>query len=163
MRTVRKESTLRSRVARLALAAFTGGLLLTASLGVAAVSANSGQAHGDNDVTFTKWVTAFPAMAGVDGGAVGPGVYSGEILKYTPGSVTVIDALYHINGSKHSFTALVEVQQTGLKAVILGVVTDGWEKGDLVNGQYTQITCDHDGITTACFRGTLDLSPGSGR
>lgn len=163
MRTVGKESTLRSRIAHLALVAFTGGLLLTASLGVAAASANSGQAHRDADVTFTKWITTFPDMAGVDGGAVGPGAYSGEILKYTPGSVTVIDALYHINGSKHSFTALVEVKQTGLKAVILGVVTDGWEKGDLVNGQYTQINCDHDGITTACFRGTLDLSPGSGR
>jgi hypothetical protein len=163
MGAVRKETTMRSRVSRLALVMLASGMLLPASLGVGAASANSGQAHRDADVTFTKWITTFPAMAGVDGGAVGPGVYAGEILKYAPGPVTVIDALYHINGSKHSFTALVQVKQTGLKAVILGVVTDGWEKGDLVNGQYTQVNCNHDGITTACFRGTLDLSPGSGR
>jgi hypothetical protein len=163
MRPVRKETTMRSRVARLALVMFAGGVLATASLGVGVVSANSGQSHRDAEVTFTKWITTFPAMAGVDGGAVGPGAYSGEILKKTPGSVTVIDALYHINGSRHSFTALVEVKQTGLNAVILGVVTDGWEKGDLVNGEYTQVSCAHDGITTACFQGTLKLQPDSGR
>jgi hypothetical protein len=162
MRAASKETTVRSRVARLALVMFAGGALLTATLGAGVASANSGPAHREVEVTFTKWITTFPAMAGVDGGAIGPGSYSGEILKYSPGPVTVIDANYHLSGSRHSFTALVEVKQTGLKAVILGVVTDGWEKGDLVKGEYTQINCDHDGITTACFRGSLDILQGSG-
>jgi hypothetical protein len=157
MLTVSKGKATKSRLSGIALAVLTGAVLLTASLGVGAVTANSGQGHRDADVTFTKWIVSGFTMAGVDGGDVGPGVYAGEILKYTPGTVTVIDAIYHINGSKHSFTALVEVKQTGLKAVILGVVTDGWRKGDLVNGAYTQITCTHGGTTTDCFKGTLDL------
>ncbi len=40
--------------------------------------------------------------------------------------------------------------------MITGVVTDGWGKGNLVRGEYTEIKCDHDGITTDCWRGTLD-------
>ncbi|MGZ8502042.1 MAG: hypothetical protein ACXWWR_06060 [Candidatus Limnocylindrales bacterium] len=48
--------------------------------------------------------------------------------------------------------------QTGLQAVITGVVIDGWGKGNLVKGHYTEIKCDHDGITTDCWRGTLDIA-----
>ena len=51
--------------------------------------------------------------------------------------------------------------QTDLDAVITGFVTDGWLKGNLVEAQYRQITCSHDGITTDCFRGTLDILRGT--
>jgi hypothetical protein len=147
------------------LAVIAALVLMTLSLGAAAASADPGRHDGqhgrDAHNTFTKWITTYPAMAGVVGGAVGTGTYAGEILKYTPGATsadaTVIEALYHFNGSKHSFTALVHVEQTGLKAVITGVVTDGWRKGDEVKGRYTQITCaPAPGITT-CFQGTLDI------
>jgi hypothetical protein len=111
--------------------------------------------------TFTKWITTSPTMAGVVGGADGDGIYAGEILKYTPGTTTVIEALYHFNGAKHSFTALVHVEQTGLKAAISGVVTEGWEKGDQVKGEYTQITSKQSPNGTA-FQGTLDIMGGSG-
>jgi hypothetical protein len=67
--------------------------------------------------------------------------YAGEVLKMTPGTTTtVIEAIYHFNGPAHSFTALVHVEQTGLKAVISGVVTEGWLKGSQAKGEYTQIT-----------------------
>jgi hypothetical protein len=46
-------------------------------------------------------------------------------------------------------------------AVIIGVVTDGWLKGNLVEGEYTQIQCPHDNITTDCFQGTLDILRGT--
>jgi hypothetical protein len=108
--------------------------------------------------TFTKWITTAPTMAGVVGGADGNGSYAGEILKYTEGPTTVIEALYHFNGSLHSFTALVHVVQTGLKAVITGVVTEGWEKGDQVQGEYTQIKSSLSPNGTA-FQGTLNLMP----
>jgi hypothetical protein len=108
--------------------------------------------------TFTKWITTAPAMAGVVGGAVGDGSYAGEILKYTEGPTTVIEALYHFNGSKHSFAALVHVEQTGLNAVISGVVTEGWLKGNQVKGAYTQITSKKSPNGTA-FQGTLDITP----
>jgi hypothetical protein len=53
------------------------------------------------------------------------------------------------------------VTQINLKAVIIGVVTEGWLKGNLVQGEYTQIQCSHDGITTDCFQGTLDILRGT--
>jgi hypothetical protein len=115
------------------------------------------QDHRDAKSTFTKWVTSWPNMAGIVGGAVGDGVFTGEVLLYSPGDVTKIEALYHFTGPKHSFTALVHVEQTGLKAVIIGVVTDGWLKGHAVEGEYTQITLEHDGITTAAYQGTLEI------
>lgn len=110
--------------------------------------------------TFTKWITTAPSMAGVVGGADGDGSYAGEILKYTEGPTTVIEALYHFNGSLHAFTALVHVEQTGLKAVISGVVTDGWEKGYQVQGEYTQIKSKQSPNGTA-FQGTLNIMPAS--
>jgi hypothetical protein len=139
------------------------GLALTAALALVAlalsagvVSADSGRHHGGAHNTFTKYVAAYPIMAGIVGGDVGNGTYAGEILKYTPGSTTVIEALYHFDGSHHAFTALVHVEQTGLKAVITGVVTDGWLKGHQVDGKYTQISCSQSPDGT-CFRGTLDI------
>jgi hypothetical protein len=129
--------------------------VLTALVGV--LTPASLAASGAEKSTFTKWVTTAPAMAGVVGGAVGDGSYAGEILKYTEGTTTVIEALYHFNGSKHSFTALVNVEQTGMKAVITGVVTEGWLKGSQVKGEYTQITSSQSPNGTA-FQGTLTLA-----
>jgi hypothetical protein len=149
----------RTRLTR-ALALMAAIALLTLSSGVGLVSADGDRHHGDAENTFTKWITAFPAMAGVVGGDVGDGTYAGEILKYTPGSTTVIEALYHFSGSRRSFTALVHIEQTGLKAVITGVVTDGWLKGHPVKGKYTQITCIEAPDGT-CFRGKLDILRGS--
>jgi len=120
-------------------------------------------------VTFTKWVTAFPNqpglianMSGVVGGDVGNGSYSGEVLKMSTEAgtgVTEIVAFYRFNGPLHSFTALVHVRQTGAatgsKAVINGVVTDGWLKGHALEGEFTQIAIDHDGGTG--YQGTLDI------
>jgi len=119
--------------------------------------------------TFTKWVTAFPNqpglianMAGVAGGDVGTGAFAGEVFKMSTDAgtgVTEIVAFYHLNGPTHSFSALVHVLQTGAatgsKAVILGVVTDGWLQGHAVAGAFTQIAIDHDGGTG--YQGTLDL------
>jgi hypothetical protein len=142
-----------------ALALISVVALLTFSLSTGVAAADGSRSTAEN--TFTKWITTFPAMAGVVGGDVGAGTYAGEILKYTPGNTTVIEALYHFNGSRHSFTALVHVEQTGLKAVISGVVTAGWLKGRPVEGRYTQITCTQS-PNGACFQGSLDILPRSG-
>jgi hypothetical protein len=112
--------------------------------------------------TFTKWVTTSPSMAGVVGGAVGDGSYAGEILKYTPGEITMIESLYHFKGSKHSFTALLHVEQTGRKAVLIGVVTKGWLKGNQAKGEYTQITSNQAPGDGTAFQGTLDIMEKSG-
>ena len=112
---------------------------------------------GSDRNTFTKWVTTMPNMAGVVGGAVREGSYSGEFLKDTSGPVEVIEALYRFNGDKHSFTALVHVEQIGLKAVIMGVVTEGWHKGTPVKGEYSQITSAKAPGDGTAFQGTLDI------
>lgn len=137
--------------------------LLSVVLGAGVVSAHPGQNESDGPngaATFTKWVTDWPNMAGVVGGSVGNGAFSGKVLDYAPGPTTVIAAIYHFGGSRHEFTALMHVEQTGLHADLIGVVIDGWNKGKLVTGEYTQITCAHDGITTDCFRGSLHLGHG---
>jgi hypothetical protein len=124
-------------------------------------------------VTFTKWVTAFPNqpgllanMVGVGGGDVGDGTFTGEVFKMSTDDatgVTEIVAFYHFNGPAHSFSALVHVLQTGAvtgsKAVIGGVVTDGWLTGHAVAGEFTQIAIDHDGGTG--YQGTLDIQSGT--
>jgi hypothetical protein len=109
--------------------------------------------------TFTKWMVGEgPEMAGIVGGAIGEGTYAGKVLEYIPGDPTVVvEARYQFTGSARAFTALVHVEQTGLRAVITGVVTDGWAKGSPVKGEYTEIKCDHDGMTTDCWQGTLTV------
>jgi hypothetical protein len=156
-------------IRRRALAGVATAVLLTLSLGAGVVAADGGRDHRNAENTFTKWVTGpgvapvLANMAGVVGGDVGAGAFAGEVMSKVPtitGGVTtgaVIDAFYHFNGSRHSFTASVHVVQTGLTAVITGRVTAGWLKGNLVEAGYTQIKCDHDGITTTCFQGWLDI------
>ncbi len=108
--------------------------------------------------TFTKWMVGEgPEMAGVVGGDAGDGAYSGTVLDMRPGATTTVEALYRFSGSKRTFTALVHVEQTGLQAEITGVVTAGWGKGQPVTGAYTEIQCEHDGVTTDCWQGTLDV------
>jgi hypothetical protein len=135
-------------------------VVLAAVLTPLDVAADADQDRFFKENTFTKWLTTYPNMAGVVGGAVGDGSYAGEILKRTPGATTVIEALYHFNGAKHSFTALVHVEQTSGKAVIIGVVTEGWLKGNQVEGEYTVITCTQAPNGT-CFQGTLDILVGT--
>ena len=168
MRSIRMEPPTTAKGIRTrALAVFAAVALLTLSLGVGVASANGGRHHGDAENTFTKWVTGVPNvagdvadMAGVVGGDVGTGTYAGTVLKWTFDTTTVIEALYHFNGSKHSFTALMHIEQTGAKAVLSGVVTEGWLKGHQVTGEYKVITCTQS--SGGCFQGTLDILRGPG-
>ena len=155
-------------ISRRVIALIATAALLTVAVGAGLATAADGRDHGDAHNTFTKWVTGPGTppvlfnMAGIVGGDVGAGSFTGEVLSFVqPANVATIHAVYHFNGSRHSFTANVVVVQTDLKAVITGFVTDGWLYGNLVQGQYTQITCSHDGTSTACFQGTLDIVQGS--
>jgi hypothetical protein len=108
--------------------------------------------------TFTKWMVGEgPEMVGVAGGAVGEGgTYSGRVLELEAGDpTTVVRAVYRLAGPEHDFTVLMFVEQTGLKATLAGVVTDGWHKGDFVRGQYNEIQYEHDGTTTDAWQGTV--------
>ena len=131
--------------------------------------------NGDATVNFTKWVTVifprpgvFADMTGVIvGGDIGDGEFAGEILSRVVDPVTgviTVEAVYHLQGSKHSFTARIHAEQQvagiGQTGVIIGVVTDGWLKGHAVEGEWTVIPpCGYDGGVGIgnCFEVTLDL------
>jgi hypothetical protein len=148
------------------------GLVLVAAIAGSALAFSvSAKGHTFDD-TFTKWVTTSPPaagvvanMVGVVGGDVGSGVYAGEILTMnTVGNITSIHALYHFNGSKHTFTADLNITQdeSAGTGVITGVVTDGWLKGASVTGEYNVLkTCSMDtpgnAYGTVCFQGVLHI------
>jgi hypothetical protein len=148
------------------------GLVLVAAIAGSALAFSvSAKGHTFND-TFTKWVTNSPPaagvvanMVGVVGGDVGSGVYAGEILSMnTVGNTTSINALYHFKGSKHTFTADVNITQddSAGTAVIAGQVTDGWLKGASVTGGYNVLNiCPRDtpdnAYGTVCFQGVLHI------
>jgi hypothetical protein len=132
------------------------------------VLADAGGVKGHTfDVTFTKWISSYPNMVGVVDGAVSKGTFAGEILNLsTVGNFTNIEALYHMNGSRHSFAAHVYVTQNNLTgmAVITGRVTEGWLEGASVTGGYkVWVNCPltPPGSGTTCFQGTLHILRGS--
>ena len=134
------------------------------------IAINNPEFRGRIEVTFTKWITDFPNMAGVVSGDAGGGLFAGEILNAENTATTSkLEALYHINGGAFKFTAHNFITQNNLNgtAVIQGVVTDGPLKGARVRGEYQVISpC---GIINAqsgsagdvCFQGTLTIRPGS--
>lgn len=152
-----------NRSRTLALAASVA--LLALSLGAGAVSADGGPDHRNAENTFTKWIAAYPAMAGVVGGDVGTGTYAGLILSRsgagTAADPVLITADYHFYGSRHSFTARVDIVEIGTAATISGVVTEGWLMGNDAVGEFSVISCTHDGITGTCFQGSLDILRGT--
>lgn len=150
---------------RRAIALLLGTTLLTISLGAGSALADS-RDHRNAENSFTKWISAYPAMTGFVGGDAGSGSYAGEILNLeVTGTGLVIDATYQFSGARHTFTALVHVVQTGFvdgsTAVITGEVTAGWLRGNPVEGQYTQIACD-EAASGSCFQGTLVILRGPG-
>ena len=158
-----KNRSIKSLSIALALVMVTAFAALPSSLGAQVALADVGE-HGHNfNVTFTKWITTFPNKARVVGDDVGTGTFAGEILNYAPGTViTNIEALYHVNGRKHSFTAHVFVTENEVTgtAVIKGMVTDGWLKGRPLRGEYTIISCP-DKTLGVCFQGALHIHAGS--
>lgn len=156
----------RSRVTSLrALTLVAASALVILALGAGGVLANSGVPHIDAKNTFTKWITATPNlpgevkdMAGFVGGDVGDGSFVGTVLGASPISGGLaLNAIYGFNGSSHSFKALMHIEQVGADAVLIGVVTEGWLKGHLVEGAYVMGTCTHGDVTGTCFSGTLDI------
>ena len=82
----------------------------------------------------------------------------------TVNNITRIKALYHFKGSKHAFTAELNVTQdesTGT-ATISGYVTDGWLSGASVTGEYNVLgvcpmATPNNAFGTVCFQGALHV------
>jgi hypothetical protein len=117
------------------------------------------------EITFTKWITAYPAMAGVTGGAV-VGTYAGEVLSRTPFDNDVIvqlQARYEVidPSGLHSFTTIIQGKSTKGTAVLNGVVTEGWMTGAQTHVTFETVTPCHFGTNNVCFQGTIRILSGS--
>lgn len=159
-------------------------VVLASSLAVAAQS-RTGSSHPRGqksaDVTFTKWITSLPAdpstvagvsMAGVVGGDVGDGTFTGIVVGDDTTSMPGFwlgRALYGFFGSDHTFVAYQHVTEndtaTPITATIRGRVIVGWMRGARVTGEYTQFdTCPiptpGNVFDTVCLQGTLHLQLG---
>jgi hypothetical protein len=158
--------TINKNLAFAALAALTVALVSLTSITRADQTARD---HRNATVTWTKWVTAwvtptvengmlFGTIAGVADGDIGVGTVTGEAFnKVSPG---VFEADYHFVGSKHSMTVHFNIVQTGLNGVAIGIVTEGWLKGNSVAATFVGYPCD-SGITGVCFDGSLEIQRGS--
>ena len=139
--------------------------------------APKGRHKHDHIVTFTKWVTAvvppIPGeavasrflMAGIVGGDVA-GDFVGEVLDRrvsTTGTVTAqivaLDALYEVRAGGHSFTALIQGGQNNAtrKALLDGVILDGWRTGARVRVEFTVISGCAGKPAGPCFEGTIRI------
>ena len=148
----------------------------TSPSGAAGVAAAQTQASGgaNVEVTFTKWVTGFPPMAGVTGGHVA-GTFAGAILRRDPfdnGTIIQLEARYEVTGADpaHSFVAHIEGQENlqTQKAVLNGTVTAGWLVGAQVHVTFDVIPPSTDRscvpgapVNRTCFQGTIRVLPGS--
>ena len=116
--------------------------------------------RGPVEITFTKWITAFPLMAGFVGGDV-TGDFVGEIfdLKMSQdGRILRLEAMYEIQSRRHSFTALIQGgqdNQTGT-AVLEGVIVSGWRAGARVHVEFRVIACT-EAPSGTCFQGTIQV------
>ena len=126
------------------------------------------------EVTFTKWVTAFPALAGTSGGDAA-GTFAGTVLSRDPfdnGVIVQLEAEYRVtaNNPAHSFVARIEGKQNNetLHAVLNGTVIGGWRAGAQVHVTYDIVdpgpgtSCVPSApVNRRCFQGTIRILPGS--
>ena len=119
------------------------------------------------EVTFTKYVTTFPYMAGSTQGDV-HGAFEGEVLQRTPldnGVIVQLSARYQVIDPTglHSFTAILQGTQNNQtrSAVLNGVVTEGWLAGARAHVDFDVVTPCESGSSNTCFRGTIRVMPGS--
>jgi hypothetical protein len=159
------------------IASVTIALVLLLNMASARADGPNGRHEHDVIVTFTKWVTAvvppIPAeaaasrflMAGIVGGDVS-GNFVGEVIDRrvsTTGTVTAqivaLDALYEVQAGDHSFTALVGGGQNNAthKALLDGVILDGWRTGARVHVEYTVISGCAGKPAGPCFEGTIHI------
>ena len=132
-------------------------LFASAIMLVFPMSPATAQGGRDNDapidISFTKWVTAFPRMEGFTGGDV-DGVFVGEVLQrqvsVNPNlnGIIRLEAIYEVRDGDRSFTALIRGGTNSVTgaARLDGVVLAGWHTGAQVHVEFDTIPG-----TTGCF------------
>jgi len=114
------------------------------------------------EITYTKWITTYPAMAGFT--SYGAGTFAGTILKRTAfdnGIIVGLQALYTVTdpSGSHSFTALIQGMENlqTLTAVLNGVITEGWMVGARVHVTFRVIAPCQIVAKPVCFQGTIRI------
>lgn len=119
------------------------------------------------EVSFTKWVPAFPTLAGVTGGDV-PGTFAGAVLRREPfdnGNIVQLEARYEVidPDGVHSFVAHIAGKQNNQtqEAVFNGTITEGWLVGAQVHVTYDVIRPCPEFGQSVCFTGVIRVMSGS--
>jgi hypothetical protein len=119
------------------------------------------------EIAFEKWFTTYPAMTGNT--SYGAGTYAGTILRRTAfdnGVIVQLEARYIVSdpsGEGHSFTAVIAGTENLVtrRAVLNGVVTEGWMVGARVHVTFEIITpcalAIGPSAKNVCFQGTIRL------
>ena len=142
--------------------------------GVVAAAQTQASARQPVEVTFTKWITTFPELAGVTHRGV-VGTFEGEVIgrdQFENGTIIQLEAEYKVNADDgaRSFVAHIEGTQNNQTrhAVLNGTVIDGWLLGAQVHVTFDVIdavpeeSCVAEAPTnTRCFQGTIRIMPGS--
>ena len=117
------------------------------------------------EIAFEKWFTTYPTMTGNT--SYGAGTYAGTILKRTAfdnGVIVQLEARYIVtdpSGEGHSFTAVIAGVENLVtrRAVLNGVVTEGWMVGARVHVTFEIITpcalAIGPSAKNVCFQGTI--------
>ena len=113
------------------------------------------------EMTLTKWITAYPLMAGLVEGDLN-GEFVGEIFTYQTsanGRITRLEALYEVEAGDHSFKAFMQGGKSNAtgKGLLDGVILDGWRRGAPVHYEFDTKTDCVGAPAGVCFQGTLEV------
>lgn len=114
------------------------------------------------EITFTKWITAYPALAGFT--SYGPGTIAGEVLnRIDDGVFTHLSARYEVTdpSGSHSFKAVIQgkANNNSGKYELNGIVTWGWKVGSRVRASFVRVSPCEFGKLNVCFQGIIQIQP----
>jgi hypothetical protein len=112
------------------------------------------------ELTFTKWIDAYPALVGLT--TYGQGTLGGEVLsRIDDGVNTHIIARYEVTdpAGKRSFKAVIQGEANNKSGhyEMNGIVTWGWMAGAHAHVIFQRIAPCEFGKRNVCFQGTIQL------
>jgi DNA-binding SARP family transcriptional activator/Tfp pilus assembly protein PilF len=112
------------------------------------------------EITFTKWFTAYPALAGFT--SYGPGTMGGEVLtRIDDGVFTHLNARYEVTdpAGTRSFKAVIQgkANNDSGRYELNGIVTWGWMLGARVRASFVRLSPCQFGTLNVCFQGIIQI------
>jgi len=181
-----KNQSIKRRWTSVALALIVSFGAVSSSSGTQVARGEGGESGENYDIMFTKWVACYSdqkdceasdgamvvgTMPGIiTGGDAGTGDFYGEILDVIQSTPDLWEAVtvYQIHGTTHEFSAhmlVMEDSATG-EATLVGIIVDGWLKGQTVQGSYNTVSSCPDNPSqppdplSPCYVVTLHIHAG---